>query len=173
MKAHEGPEPEEIERVLARLDARIEQIAARYETPRAALLPVLHLLQKEFRWLSPPVQRAVAFRLKMSPAEVHGVVEFYSLLRRRFAGRHVIQVCRSLPCELAGARRIVEALCAKLGIGPGKMTPDGRFAVEEVECLGWCHKAPVVQVDDGDYLDRMTPEDARELLEKLEKPRHE
>lgn len=168
-KTLEGPTATDLARVLQKHEAAIADLVSRYPEPRAALLPVLHLLQPEFGWLPPSVQKAVAHRLGIAPGEVFRVVEFYTLFHGRPCGRKHVMVCGTLSCELGGANKVLKALEEELGIKAGETTPDGKVSIERVECLGWCDRPPVVQVNDGDYLDQVTPDQARDLARSLKK----
>ena len=129
----------------------IDAIVARYPDPRSALLPILHVLQREEGWLSPAAQSWAAVRLALSPAMVQGVVTFYTMYNAQPVGRHLIQLCRTLSCELRGSLDIRAALKQRLGIGPGQTTADGRFTLVEVECLGACGTAPAMMVGETYY----------------------
>jgi NADH-quinone oxidoreductase E subunit len=163
----EGPSPDRLKAGMAKIEERIADLLTRYPQKRAALLPSLHLAQKEFEWLAPNVQRAVAHRLSLAPAEVFRVVEFYTLFRGEPCGKNVIMVCGTLSCELAGCNRVIEALKSELGIDLNETTKDRQFTIERVECLGWCDKAPVVQVNESDFLENVTPESAKALVKRL------
>ncbi len=163
----EGPDVSAVAAAMAKHEPAIAELVARYPEPRAALIPCLHLLQGEFGWLAPSVLRAVAFRLGLAPAEVHRVASFYTLFRREPCGRFVLQVCCTLSCELKGASAVVAAIADELKIRPGETTADGLFTLEKVECLGWCDRAPLLQVNDRHYDDLLTPDAARELVRRL------
>lgn len=165
----EGPTLAAIKEASIKLEPQIADLLSRYMEPRAALLPVLHLYQKEFGWLSSFVQREIAFRLKIAPADVHRVVSFYSLFRATPCGKNVIMVCGTLSCELGGCNKVIAALRDELGIDLNEMTSDGLFSIERVECLGWCDKAPVVQVNESDFHENVTAASVKELVRSLRK----
>jgi NADH-quinone oxidoreductase subunit E len=146
--------------------ARIDELLGRYPTRRAALLPVLWLCQERYGWISPEVIVAVAEVLGESPAFVEGVVTFYTMFLTEPPARYLLQVCVTLSCEICGARGLLERIHAKLGIGPGERTADGKFQLLGVQCLGACGSAPVVQVND-DYYERLTPDTLDKLLDEL------
>ncbi len=149
------------------MEARIEEYLERYPTKQAALLPVLWLCQDRWGWLSPGVMRAVAERLELTPAYVKGVVTFYTMYRTAPPGRYLLQVCTTLSCQLCGASGLVEHLQERLGIGFGETTPDGRFTLLGVQCLGACGEAPVIQIND-DYYTELTVEKLDRILDTLE-----
>ncbi len=163
----EGPSAAAVAAAMQKHEAAIAELLTRYPESRAALLPTLHLLQPEFGWLPPSVQKAVAHRLHIAPGEVFRVVEFYTLFHGRPCGKRHVMVCGTLSCELGGANKVLKALEAELGIKAGETTPDGKVSIERVECLGWCDRAPVVQVNEDDYLDKVTPDQARDLARTL------
>ena len=148
------------------LARKVEEAAARYPTRMAAVLPALHLVQREFGWVPLEAQEWVAVRLGVPAAHVHGCVSFYTLYRQKPVGRHHIKICRTLSCALRGAGEITEHLEKKLGIKPGETTADGRFSLVEVECLGSCGTAPMFQVND-DYHENLTFESVDRLLGTL------
>ncbi|MBI4594542.1 MAG: NAD(P)H-dependent oxidoreductase subunit E [Candidatus Rokubacteria bacterium] len=144
----------------------VRRLQRLYPDRRGALLPVLHLAQATFGHVSLEVEEYVAGLFDLSPAHVHEVVTFYTLFFQERPGRHVVAVCHNLSCHLAGARRILEHLKARLGIDAGETTADGRVTLQSVECLCACEHAPMMQVDDRYELD-LTPEKVDRLLEGL------
>ncbi len=143
--------------------AAVRGLLERYPTRRAALLPALHLAQRQIGYLPPKAQAQVAELLELNPAEVLDVVSFYEMFWQRPKGQKLIQVCESFCCELCGHSGLLEALQARLGIAPGQTTPDGRFTLMAVPCLAACDMAPVVMVDERLY-ERMTPERLDEIF---------
>lgn len=150
------------------MERQIKEILARYPTTRAALLPVLWLCQERYGWISPGVIEAVARRLGEAPAYVEGVVTFYTMFYTRPPARYVLQVCTTLSCEVCGGRELVDHLRSRLGIDFGQKTADYMFQLVDVQCLGACGSAPVVQIND-DYYENLTPEAVDEVLERLRK----
>jgi len=146
--------------------AQIRQLMQRYPQPRSALLPALDIAQREAGYLSPQVLREVAVLMDLPPVEVASVASFYTMLYRRPVGKHVIQVCTNISCSLMGAEHIVNVLRKKLGIEVGETTPDGRFTLLTVECLGSCGTAPMMQVDDT-YYENLTEERLDAILAEL------
>jgi NADH-quinone oxidoreductase E subunit len=147
--------------------SRVEELVRRYPSPRAALIPALHIAQRRCGgWLPDYAIEAVARELALPPSEVYGVVTFYDLFHQRPVGRHRIRVCNNLPCQLRGADEILEVLHAELGIDEGEVTPDGRCSFVHFECLGSCDTAPMAMIDDT-YHENLTPARVREILKGL------
>jgi NADH-quinone oxidoreductase subunit E len=145
---------------------KFEETVGRYPKREAAMLPVLYLAQEEFGYLSPEAIEYVARLMGQSPAQVSGVVSFYTMLYMKPIGRYHIQVCRTLPCVLRGAERLTSFVEKALGIKVGQTTEDGRFTLSEVECLASCGTAPMMQIND-DYHENLTDEKTAEILGSL------
>ena len=144
--------------------ARLEALFPSYPTRQACLLPALWMVQEARGWVSEPAMAEVAEVLGLTPAYVKGVVTFYTMYHTHPVGRHFIQVCTTSPCGLCGAEDVLRALLRETGCGElGATSPDGRFTVVEVECLGACGFATPVLVDD-DFHDAVTPERVPDLL---------
>ena len=137
---------------------KIDAAVREYPHARSALLAVLHLIQSERGYIAPEDQEWTASRLGLPPAEVAGVVSFYTL--------HHLQVCRTLSCQIRGCRELLSYLEEKLGIKQGQVTTDGRFSLVTVECLGSCGTAPMMQVND-DYHENLTRERLDVLLDSM------
>jgi NADH-quinone oxidoreductase subunit E len=146
--------------------AEVRRLQSLYPDRRGALLPVLHMAQETFGYVSLEVEEYVAGLFDLSPAHVHEVVTFYTLYFREPTGRHVISVCHNLSCHLAGAQTILAHLKARLGVEAGETTEDGRVTLLAVECLCACEHAPMMQVDDRYEFD-LTPDKVDRLLERL------
>ncbi len=133
----------------------------------SAVMALLDLAQRQNDgWLSPDAIEYVANYLEMAPIRVHEVASFYSMYNTKPIGKHLIQVCRTTPCWLRGAAGLTDTCRDKLGIGLGETTDDGQFTLIEVECLGACANAPMVQIGD-DYFEDLSPERLIELLDDL------
>lgn len=146
-----------------------EQILGRYpsERCRSAVLPLLDLAQRRHGgWLPPDVVDAVGRYLGMPPMHVRELVSFYSMFNVQPVGRHLVQVCRTTPCWLRGSDTVLEAARDELGIATGETTEDGLFTLVEVECLGACVNAPVVQIGD-DYHEDLDGDEMRARLRAL------
>jgi NADH-quinone oxidoreductase subunit E len=146
--------------------AEVRRLQGLYPDGRGALLPVLHLAQDTFGYVSLEVEEYVGALFGLTPAHVHEVVTFYTLFFQQPTGRHVISVCHNLSCHLMGAKTIIDHLRQRLGVEPGETTPDGRATLLSVECLCACEQAPMMQVDDR-YEGRLTPDSVDRILEGL------
>ena len=143
-----------------------EDILKRYPVKRAALLPVLWLIQDEAGYVSDDAVRFVANFLGISEADVLGVLTFYTMFARKPAGRHHVQVCTNLCCRLKGADWLLSYLRDKLGIDVGGITPDGKFHLSTVECLGSCGTAPMMQIG-NDYYENLDSEKVDRIISNL------
>ena len=147
--------------------AEYREILTRYPTRRAALMPTLWLAQREFGWLSDPVQTYVADLMELPLAWVTSVASFYTMYWKEPVGRWHLQLCRNLPCQLRGASEIKALVRDTLGIGNGERTADGRFSFEDVECLASCGTAPCMQINNGAYHENLDVEAVRALIARL------
>jgi NADH-quinone oxidoreductase E subunit len=144
--------------------ARLDDVLTRYPSRQAALLPALWMVQEARGWVSDDAMAEVAELLALTPAYVKGVVTFYTMYHQHPVGRYFIQVCTTTPCNLCGAEGVVEAFLEHTGCGElGTTSPDGRFTVIEVECLGACGFATPVLIND-DFVEDVIPEKVPELL---------
>jgi len=151
------------------LRATAEGIKARYPAgrERAAIMPLLYLVQSVEGCVTEEGLREVGELLGITTAEVEAVASFYTMVRLRPTGRHVVSVCTNLSCALRGAKDVYEAAHRATGIvHGGELSEDGVFTVHEEECLGACDAAPVVQIDFANH-DRVTPERMTELIDAL------
>jgi len=144
----------------------VRRLQGLYPDRRSALLPVLHMAQETFGYISLPVEEYVAGLFDLSPAHVHEVVTFYTLYFQQPKGRHVVAVCHNLSCTLAGAKDILAHVKRRLGIEAGQTTADGRVTLQSVECLCACEAAPMAQVNDR-YELNLTPDKVDRILEGL------
>ncbi len=145
---------------------RVEKILARYPTRRAALLPLLNLAQEIQGWLSQEAMEKVAELVEESPATVRGVATFYTMYNKRPVGRHLIQVCTNVSCNLCGGHDVFEAFLEHTATEPGGISEDGEFTVIEAECLGGCGFPTVVQINNR-YFENVEPEHVPDILERL------
>lgn len=144
----------------------------RYPTRRAVLLPALHMIQHEYNWIPMKAVQEVAEFLEIAPAEALDTATFYEEYWLRPKGKYLVQVCRSLSCEICGSRQITDHLRDKLGIEVGETTNDGKFTLIELECLGSCGTAPAVLVNDVLYED-VTTQSVEQLIRGLPNDPHD
>ncbi|MDB5292143.1 MAG: nuoE [Phycisphaerales bacterium] len=144
----------------------------RYPAKRAVLLPALHAIQHAYNWIPLQAMEEVADFLGLAPAEVMDTATFYEEYWLKPKGEYLIQVCRSLSCEICGSRELTNHCKKKLGIEVGETTADGRFTLIELECLGACGTAPVALVNDVLYED-ITAENFDKVLESLPPKAHD
>ena len=149
---------------------KVKEIIERYPAGRqkSALLPVLHVAQEQWGWVSSEVMDYVAGLLDILPVEVYEVASFYTMYHLEPVGKHVIEYCRTGPCCLMGGEDIYGYLKQKLGIKAGETTQDGLFTLKEVECLAACGWGPVFQIREKYYM-HLTEEKVDEIIEELSK----
>jgi NADH-quinone oxidoreductase subunit E len=144
----------------------VDELLTRYPTKRASCLPVLHLCQRQNGWISPDVIDYVARRLELSTSEVKGVVTFYTMYHQHPVAPNVVWVCRTLSCELRGARAIQKHLEKRFGCGVNGTSKDGKFTLKTAECLAACGQAPMVQIND-EYFENLTIESLDRLIDEI------
>ena len=152
--------------------ANFDEIVKRYPDgkQKSALLPILHLVQAELGWTSVPAMDKVAEYLNIEPIEVYEVASFYSMYFLQPKGKYVLEVCRTGPCCLVGAEKIMNHIEVKLGVKEGEVTVDGLFSWRGVECLAACGYAPVLQIGpDYTFYENLTEQSVDELIDNLRK----
>ncbi len=150
---------------------RIAELVSHYPEGRqkSALIPSLHVIQEDNGgWLSTAAMNALAAILGIAPIEVYEVASFYSQFNLKPVGKYVLEVCRTGPCCLVGAERLLGHLENRLGIKDGETTADGLFTVKSVECLGACGYGPVIQIGDH-YHEHLNEEKIETLLDELKR----
>ncbi|HOX26228.1 MAG TPA: NAD(P)H-dependent oxidoreductase subunit E [Candidatus Krumholzibacteria bacterium] len=145
---------------------RIAALCARYPTRQSALMPCLWVIQDEHGWVPAAAVPYLVDALGVSEARVHELLTFYTMFRTEKPAKYVLQVCRNISCHLLGAREVIAHLEKRLGIRLGETTPDGRFALAGVECLGACGHGPVLQLGKHFY-EQLTPARVDAILESL------
>lgn len=152
------------------LIAKFDDVVSRYPEgkQKSALLPILHLVQAEYGWLSVPAMDNVAVYLKIQDIEVYEVASFYSMYFLKPQGKYMLEVCRTGPCEIVGAGKIMDHIEQKLGVKEGDVTPDGLFSWRGVECLAACGYAPVLQIGpEYTFYENLTNESVDKLIADL------
>ena len=146
--------------------AKLQDILSRYPDKQSALLPALWLAQEARGWISDRTMTEVAEVLSLTPAYVKGVVTFYTMYHQHPVGKHFVQVCTTSPCNVCGAEAVAKAFLKHTGAGElGATSPDGKWTVIEVECLGACGFATPVLIDE-DFVESVTPEKVPELVKR-------
>lgn len=141
----------------------IKDLARQYGRDRRNLLPIIQGVVEQEKYISEFAMIEIAKELDMSASEVFGTASFYSFLEHRKMGFYVIRVCRTIACAMKGTGQIMHSIEDMLKVKIGETTPDGKFTLLQTNCLGWCHKAPAMLVNDEVYTD-LTPEKVREIL---------
>ena len=154
------------------------EIIARYPRPKSALIPLLHLAQEQDGFVADDAMEHIAELIGVTPAEVLGTCSFYEMFKREPVGEYLVNVCTNIACMLLGGEELLHHLEDRLGITSGSTTSDGRFTVEDVECIAACTEAPCLQVNYR-YFYKVTPDQADALIDDLqhgrrahEVPRH-
>ena len=147
---------------------KAKKIIARYPEGRqpSAVMPLLDLAQRQEGWISRVAMDVIAGMLDMAPIRVYEVATFYTMYNLQPVGKYLIQVCRTTPCWLRGSDKLTDYLQNRLGVGMKEVTKDGLFSMMEVECLGACCNAPMVQIND-DFYEDLTPETLGKVLDEL------
>jgi NADH-quinone oxidoreductase subunit E len=141
-------------------------VAAEYPVRRSAIMPALHLAQKQYGWLPPEAFREVADALDLTPAYCQAVASFYDMYHLEPVGRHMVEVCTNISCALVGAQQVLEAFEEELGVKAGETTEDGSITLRTIECLGGCGWGTVVAVDHR-YREPVKPDDVAGIVEEL------
>ena len=162
----------------AELLARVDEAISHYPVSKqSASLPLLHLFQEHYGFISEEAILWIAEKLELEPIQILGLVTFYPMFRRKPAGKHHIRICRTLSCAMAGSQELREHFCRKAGIDPHgdshdhgdpiTVGADGKYSIEFVECIASCGTAPVCMIDD-DFYEAVAPEEIPDLLAKYQ-----
>lgn len=148
--------------------ARVAEVLTHYppEHKRAALLPILHIVQEEKGYIPEDMEDAIAATVGVPVVKVKEVLSFYTWFRQKPVGKYHFQVCRTISCTLRGQREIMAHLEKRLGIKDGETSADGRYSLIAVECLASCETAPMMQLNEK-YIDHLTPEKIDGILAEL------
>lgn len=149
--------------------AKADPVVARYETKRASLLEILHLTQETYGHITLDAEKEIAEYLEIAAIDVREVMTFYTLYYDKPRAKTRFNVCRTLACALTGGDDILRHFEEKLGIKAGHETKDGKFGLKAVECLGACEIAPMLQVNDADFVGCLTRQKVDELLKQAPK----
>jgi len=145
---------------------KVEEIVSRFETKRGVAIPILQNIQAEFGYVPKSSLKKVSLLTGIPTSDLFSIVTFYSQFRLQPIGENLIQVCNGTACHLAGAEEITDALLRAAKIEEGNTSPDGKFTIEKVACLGCCSLAPVLTIN-GETFGKLTPESAVRLLGKI------
>ncbi len=149
-----------------------EKYFPRYPTKRAVLLPALHHVQHEYGWIPTQALQEIAEFLELAPAEVLDTASFYEEYWLKPKGKYLVQVCRSLSCEICDSRKLTDHVMKKYGIDVGETSADGRFTLVELECLGACGTAPVAGINDTLH-EELTVEKLQQIIDGLPEDPHD
>lgn len=139
----------------------------RYESKQSAVLPALYIAQAENKgYISAEVIKELSKVMDLPEANINEVCTFYTMYNKEPIGSHHVQICRTLSCMLSGAKELSEHICSQLGVRLGEKSKDGKFTVTEVECLGSCGTAPMMQIGDK-YYENLTHESAMNVIRSL------
>jgi NADH:ubiquinone oxidoreductase subunit E len=141
----------------------IKNLADNHGRDRKNLLPVLQGVVEQEKYLSEYAMIEIAREMGLPTAEVYGTATFYSFLEHKKTGTYIIRVCKTITCSMKGKNQILQTIEDMLKISLGETTPDGRFSLLQTNCLGWCHKAPAMLINNEVFTD-LTPEKVREIL---------
>jgi NADH-quinone oxidoreductase subunit E len=142
------------------------EIIARYPRPRSALIPLCHLAQEQDGYLTDEAMEHIAELVGVTAAEVLGTASFYEMFKLEPVGDYVVNVCTNISCLLLGGEELLHDLERKLGIKAGSTTPDGKFTLEDVECIAACTEAPCLQVNYR-YFHKVTHSEVSALIDDL------
>ncbi|MGD9928445.1 MAG: NAD(P)H-dependent oxidoreductase subunit E [Mangrovibacterium sp.] len=141
----------------------IKNLADQHGRNRENLLPILQGVVEQEKYLSEYSMIEIARELDLPAAEVFGTATFYSFLEHKKMGKYIIRVCKTITCSMKGKNQILHAIEDMLKVAIGETTPDGKFSLMQTNCLGWCHKAPAMLINNDIYTE-LTPEKVREIL---------
>ena len=141
----------------------IKDMAEKYGRSRESLLPIMQAVVEREKYLSEYSMIEIARQVDIPAAEVYGTATFYSFIETKPAGQYIIRICKTITCAMKGKNQVLFAIQDMLKIKLGETTPDKRFTLLETNCLGWCHKAPAMVINNDVYTE-LTPEKVREIL---------
>ena len=141
----------------------VKDLAEKHGRKRESLMPILQDIVRQYNYLTDDAMVDVATELDISAAEVYGTASFYTFLDTQPRGKNVIRVCKTITCSMKGKNDIVNTIEDILKIKVGETTPDKMFTLLETNCIGWCHKAPAILINDMPYTD-LTPETVIDVI---------
>jgi len=141
----------------------VKELSEKHGHARESLMPILQAIVQKHNYLTDEAMVEVARELDISAAEVYGTASFYTFLDTQVKGKYVIRVCKTITCSMKGKSDIVHTLEEILKIKVGETTPDNQFSLVETNCIGWCHKAPAILINELPYTE-LTPEKVTEII---------
>lgn len=149
-------------------ESKLKDYVQRYPSKKSAIMPAIYLAQQHYGWLPDEAYQWVSSRLELPLAHVRQVATFYTMYYKEKVGRYHFQICRTLSCMICGSRKLTVRLGERFGIDPYEVSEDGSWSYEEVECLGSCGTAPMVQINDV-FFECLTVEQLDEIIDRIEK----
>ena len=149
-------------------EARLKEIVKKYPDSKSAVMPALYIAQAELGWVTEGAVNWVSDRLNIPASHVYEVATFYTMYYKKPVGKYHFQICRTLSCMICGARQLTEYLKERLKTKSNEITADGMWSWEEVECLGSCGTAPMIQINDV-FFENLTPEKLGALMDRIAK----
>jgi len=153
---------------MSQTEVLINDLAKKYGKERSSLMPILQAVVEKEKWLSEDALISIARTLDLSAADVYGTASFYSFLETVPRGKYIIRVCKTISCHMKGKDEIIAALEEALKIKVGETTHDKNFTLLTANCLGWCHKGPVMLINNKVYPE-LTIQKALDILEEYTK----
>ena len=153
---------------MSNIETLVKNLVEKHGKTRNSLMPVLQGIVKEHRFLSEEAMILVAKELDLSAAEVYGTASFYTFLDIEPRGKNIVRICKTISCHMKGKDQIIEAVESALKVKVGGTTHDKKFTLLTANCLGWCHKGPVMLINDVVFPE-LTPENALKIIEDYSK----
>ena len=141
----------------------MKELSAKHGQKRESLMPILQAIVQKYNYLTDEAMVEVARELDISAAEVYGTASFYTFLDTQVKGKYVIRVCKTITCSMKGKSDIIQTIEEILKIKVGETTSDNQFSLVETNCIGWCHKAPAILINELPYTE-LTPEKVSEII---------
>ena len=141
----------------------VKELSDKHGHARESLMPILQAIVQKHNYLTDEAMVEVARELDISAAEVYGTASFYTFLDTQAKGKYVIRVCKTITCSMKGKSDIIQSIEEMLNIKVGETTPDNQFSLIETNCIGWCHKAPAILINDLPFTE-LTPEKVSEII---------
>jgi len=141
----------------------VKELSEKHGRERSSLIPILQGVVDRYNYLTDEVMVEIAKELEISAAEVYGTASFYTFLDTKERGKYVIRICKTITCSMKGKGEIIQTLEDMLKIKVGETTSDKLFSILETNCIGWCHKAPAILINEMPYTE-LTPEKVVEII---------